>query len=282
MVEIITKGKDVIRSAKCQLSCKTAKIGAFPLLDRFAPETDGGRQGSLQHRNDKGHEEIARIFTECNREFHTDDSRLQFYAGATARLSRIDYSELSIQGFVSELSGQTANENTGVLTGLFLSALVNSCKYDNFTLNLEHFPYKIFFFGYENTKSVIVRANELGDVGRKMKGGNLEVFATVIDAGNRMEDGTLVIRNDAFIFENFAYEMTGGKVEVHGDVRLTPKYEELAEPVGKRMDGGAIHIFGKLFGILPEDATGGDIYQFDRLLMKDGKVIDKPNSGETA
>ncbi len=122
--------------------------------------------------------------------------------------------------------------------GLFLSALMNNGKDNNYVIHTRHLSVPIIHLGYKNTKNITVK----GDVGNTV--------------GYSMEKGLITVKGDADAW--IGYKMNGGTICVEGDAGTA---------VGTWMNGGEIHIEGEICGSTSTLITHGKIYHKGKLIV---------------
>jgi hypothetical protein len=152
--------------------------------------------------------------------------------------------------------------------GIFLSALINNCKDNDFVINTGHLTEKIWCLGYQNTKNITVFGDIDRSLGREMKCGTITVEGNAGGwVGYLMEGGSIIVKGSAKVY--VGNEMKNGKITVGGDVGIslgadmeggTIKVKGNAgDHVGAYMKGGELNIHGML-GSLDEPIRDGKIY----------------------
>ena len=135
------------------------------------------------------------------------------------------------------------------LTGLFLSALFNTCPDKEFEILTEHLETPINYIGYKNTKQLNILGDAGTSVGHSMKGGSITVNGNVNGrAGNYMGGGKLIVMGDAGALVGAA--LAKGTIYIHGDA---------GPQVGMFMEGGSISINGTAGEETGESMRGGTI-----------------------
>lgn len=166
--------------------------------------------------------------------------------------------------------------------GLFLSALMNNCNGQDFTVNTQSLGIGLSYIGYQNTKNIIVDGNSgactgqsmisgtitvNGDadfyVGQSMQGGKITINGNAEwHTGARMADGEIMVHGNSGTYTGS--EMKGGKITVMGNV---------SEMAGLDMRGGEIDVKGNLGELETLRFQGGNISQRGRLIVEKGKII---------
>lgn len=156
------------------------------------------------------------------------------------------------------------------------------------------------------SKNWIIHGNAGGNLGSRMQGGEITVYGNIgkycahemkggklliegnadEQLGGAMEGGEIVLKGDAGY--GLGTHMRGGKITVLGNVKGR---------IGINMGGGEIHLNGNfkldedildpnkrlrtdgpeiaaLYRILFGGVTGGDIYYKEKLIVKDGRLIE--------
>lgn len=168
------------------------------------------------------------------------------------RIEKLRYSAKDIECFsvvLSEFQGELIFSRK---VGIFLSALINNCKEEEFIIHTAHLDEPIDCIGYGNRKKIIVEGDTWINLGREMDAGEIIVNGDADDSvGHSMRGGSIIVNGNAG--DTIGYDMAGGSILVKGNA---------GNEVGHEMRGGAIIVTG--------DAgfrTG--------ILMHGGKVIVK-------
>ncbi|MDD5172359.1 MAG: hypothetical protein PHF60_04975, partial [Candidatus ainarchaeum sp.] len=152
-------------------------------------------------------------------------------------------------------------------TGLFLSALINISKEDDYTIHVANYPQAPNRIGHRNCKNITVHGdigNDAGDhmeygilringnvgdrLGSNMKYGMIELNGNAdVDAGYHMEYGRIVINGNAG--KDIGARMHDGIIILNGDTTI----------VGTSMNGGVLRINGK-YEEVASNAHYGTIY----------------------
>ena len=132
-------------------------------------------------------------------------------------------------------------------SGYYFSALINNCKGNEpIRLEMSHYENVLSSLGFRNrNRTIIINGNVGQYLGDEMKGGKIVLTGLA---------GT-----------DIGYKMSGGEIIVNGDYPWVT--------LGTHLSGGVIRINGKipeLGGVLQE---GGDIYHYDKLVVKNGEVV---------
>ena len=130
-------------------------------------------------------------------------------------------------------------------SGFYFSALINNCHDNEIVLDMRYDHKPIVSLGFRNEKNIIIN----GDSGPYL--------------GDEMKSGKMII--NGVPSRDVGFKMTGGEIMINGD------YDQFV--IGADMLGGVIRVNGKLSSYLGIDRTSGDIYQYDRLVVKNGKVV---------
>jgi hypothetical protein len=171
--------------------------------------------------------------------------------------------------------------------GVFLSALINNGKDDDYAIHTPHLSIQPSYLGYKNAKNLLVRSGRrhayprLDHCGLGMSGGRITVEG---DAGNNagqgisggsvivngnagawaglnMHGGELVVKDDSE--DGIGYSMSGGSITILGNVQT----KGITLKIGDYMIGGEIRIEGEL-------STLGDV-RHGRIFHKGKLILDK-------
>ncbi len=147
----------------------------------------------------------------------------KWYDSAVSVLEGITIHSRDVERFNLFLIAYQDYQYFQLLSGLFLSALINSSQDTNFTIETKHFsqsdyPPAIYCLGYRNTKNIIIKETAvfLGGIGDEMQSGTIEVSSTVHSVGMKMKGGKIVV--NANVLHYVASEMEGGEVIINGNV----------------------------------------------------------------
>jgi len=202
--------------------------------------------------------------------FNSENYRL-----ALSLLEGISYSAQDVEKFsIACIQFQDENQFCSN-AGLFLSALINNCKDDDFVINTRHLTETIWYLGYQNTKNIIVsgdigaylgfdmkygtitvEGDAGGYVGQLMEGGSIFVKGSAGNSvGASMKNGRITVGGD--VSHQLGWAMEGGTIEVNGNASVN---------VGGYMKGGEIHIYGTLVS-LDSEVRSGKIYHKGKLVF---------------
>ena len=105
------------------------------------------------------------------------------------------------------------------IAGLFLSAIINSRKENDFTIDLSGIETPIDYVGYKNTKNVVVNSDVGSSAGCSMEKGTLTIFGNAGSwLGDELKGGAILLHGNA---EEVGSEMTGGEITVNGNIQST-------------------------------------------------------------
>ena len=160
------------------------------------------------------------------------------YERAVELVRSLEYSAKDVEGFSLMLPQLQTLESSSHYDGLFLSALINMGKEQDYIIHTIDLYSPLNFLGYENIKNITVN----GDVGLRV--------------GNRMKKGTITINGNAGTCVGEL--MRGGKIIVNGKTD-----QALGGPYGN--EGGEIHLNGD-FDLPSHAHMGSDIYHNGKLI----------------
>ncbi len=160
-----------------------------------------------------------------------------YYSSILNSLKETNYSSKDIRDFSIFLKEyELLSKLHSVKTGLFLSALINASKEENFEIVISHLNDIINHLGFENKKNVIV----IGDAG--------------IFFGAQMREGKLIVKGNAKDFSGAG--MYAGEIFVEGS---------LGNFTGTGMRGGKIYIKTTLEGNTGHNSQGGEIHAQEKI-----------------
>jgi formylmethanofuran dehydrogenase subunit C len=217
-----------------------------------------------------------------------------WFEGAFEGLRNIYYSSDDVERFCLALSEFQDGRDFKYQAGMFLSALVNSGKEEEYTIHTSHLGAKISYLGDENEKTLVVCGDLGGCVGRDMVSGSILVKGNCgHQVGDGMRSGSIVIEGNAghnagikmrggsiFVKGSCGQQagegMLGGTIEIVGNTDyfvgsgmrggLIIIHGNAGCLVGHGMKGGVIRIEGDYEGI-SDEITGGKIYHKGKLLV---------------
>jgi hypothetical protein len=177
------------------------------------------------------------------------------YTRVLDALKGIHYSSADVEKFSVALVEFQNEDYFRLAAGMFLSALINNCKDNDFVINVRHLTEKIWRLGYQNTKNIIVSGDIGANLGLEMKCGTITVEGNADGlVGTDMEGGSIFVKGS--VKHSVGAGMKNGKITVGGNV---------GPGLGDWMKGGEIHIHGTLEG-LGDDIESGKIYHKGKLI----------------
>jgi hypothetical protein len=173
-----------------------------------------------------------------------------------SRMKNIEYTAKDVEEFSKRLvTLQEGEENFPLKAGLFLSALINNAKDEDFVVHTAQLKRKPTCLGYLNTKNVVVEGGLAWGAAYRMITGTFEVKGNIGKAGGRnMDCGELIIRGNAQ--KELGKQMKGGKISTYGKV----------VSVGGDRKGGEIHLEGETEPYI-EATRDGKIYKKGELFQ---------------
>ncbi len=192
-------------------------------------------------------DDICRRYEEWLEEL-TATSLASDYPNGLKHLKGLEYAAQEVREFSLRLK-QYEDAEYFQDTGLFLSALMNTCSDEEFEILTEHLETQIDYIGYKNTKLVSV-SGDVGDrVGEHMASGSITVNGNAGDkVGEEMTSGSIIVNGNAGKW--VGNQMKNGSIMVNGNARRA---------VGHCMEGGSVRIEGEM-GPISEWWEGGEIY----------------------
>ena len=192
---------------------------------------------------------------------------LDYDEKAAAIASKLRPSSRDIMNFSMVLAEFQNIKEFSRQSGLFMNALMNSSKDTEFTVVTQHLDMPVNYLCQGNKKNVIVEGDVWGWFGQGMEKGTTVVKGNAgMALGEWMRGGTIIVEGNV-TEACLGKEMSNGKIIVKGNV--------LGEP-GHGMWNGEIHIQGECEDrFLKENRIGGSIYHKGKLIVKNGKFIEK-------
>ncbi len=186
------------------------------------------------------------------------------------------YSAKDVETFSIALSAYQRDGWFPYKAGLFLSALINISKEDEFVIHTTHLAEPVHYLGIYNTKRISVHGDAGMYAGNLMKSGTMIVDGntdfrlgcdmkggciilkgdTGNEVGSRMADGSIVVEGNAHDFVG-AY-MDGGEITIGGNTR----------GLGHHMRGGRISINGNFEFISTGQMISGKIFHKGELIVE--------------
>jgi hypothetical protein len=163
---------------------------------------------------------------------NTDDN----YRNALRTLEGIAYSASDVERFAIAIAEFQDEKEFHLKAGIFLSALINSCEDEDFTIQTAHLSNPPKFLGMKNKKNITVEGS-VGDLLGYQNRGTITVEGDAgVQTGREMEDGRIIIKGNVGCATGFM--MVGGLLRIHGDC------DDILS-----IKGGEIHLFGDYHGI---------------------------------
>jgi len=239
-------------TAKTRRNDVPTALAASSRFKGFAPETDQPLREAHVEKDAKL-EELLAMIRSIKLESRWDSRELYKRIEPSTRghhFSSNDIAKFSLA--LAECAGEVQFD---VKAGLLLSALMNNCqdeRFSIFTSQLERHP---SFLGFRNTKHVEVNGPLSGDAGYWMESGSLLVKGDVKgDAGYGIAGGSIIVEGD--VWGGTGSCMHGGRIEVKGNASGT---------VGDWMEGGEITLWKKYVDI-GVNYMRGKIYHEGKLI----------------
>ncbi len=191
------------------------------------------------------------------------------YETALERLKNHDYSAKDIEQFSIVLGGFQDEKDFAQKAGDFLSALINTGKETDYTINTASFDF-IWGLGYKNKgKNITIIGDGGNNVGGKMESGNILVKGNVrSNLGMGMIGGNILVEGDAH--SNVGYSMDGGKLMILGRAESLAGYEMKSgkiiimkgcgDDAATEMKGGILIIYGHAGKLIAGGMDGGELY----------------------
>ena len=123
----------------------------------------------------------------------------EIYEFAFSRVRCLHYSSQDIMNFVAILPAFQDNGifNLGSKIGLFLSALINCGKEQNYEINTHHLSIDIYYLGFNNTKNITIHGNVGAYLAYGMQRGIITMRGNVGDIDADTINGTVIVEGKA-------------------------------------------------------------------------------------
>jgi|GEM_PF-4484453 hypothetical protein len=173
-----------------------------------------------------------------------------FYEDVSKDLAGLDYGADHVELFQAtrlwlldpSLEGIISSSSFEVKAGLFLSALINNGKDEDYQLKL-HGLTQLWYVGFRNRKNIKAYGTLGHGCAEEMECGRIEVFGDVLSQS--------------------CYLMKNGSVIIHGS----------AGHVGGLIEAGEIRITGRIDSLSKNSGQDVRIYQNEKLIFADGKLV---------
>jgi formylmethanofuran dehydrogenase subunit C len=164
------------------------------------------------------------------------------------------YSAKDVEVFSVHLSEFQGEMHFSLKAGLFLSALINNCKGDDFVVHTTAFAEPVEALGYRNTRNITVEGDVGYYVGEDMGTGTIAVKGNADgNVGWYMRGGSITVEGNA---NEVGHDMIGGRIIVNGNA---------GDDIGNGMTGGEILINGTV-GSISEHFSAGRIFHKEKLI----------------
>ncbi|MDD5171991.1 MAG: hypothetical protein PHF60_03055 [Candidatus ainarchaeum sp.] len=235
----------------------------------YGPEKESGLRETVV-KEDEMLRQLKTVWETCNYkgEVHTD------YAAMCEAVKELGYSAKDVERFSIVLVEFQDEHNFYYKAGVFLSALVNSCREDDLIIHTSHLTRHIDHLGYQNMKNITIEGdagNIMGGLGRgsiilngnagnyaglNLLGGSIIVKGNVGEhVGNDMKSGSITVKGNAG--DSMAGNMRGGIITVEGNA---------GKSVGWEMTDGEIHLNGD-YGGVSDYIVHGKIFHKGKLIF---------------
>ncbi len=171
------------------------------------------------------------------------------YSNALKAIKNINYSAEDVEKFsimLAEFQEDQEEENFSGKAGLFLSALINSGKDENYVVHTKHLALPVDYLAYRNTKNVRVIGDVRHNFAELMSNGSGSVNGNALSScGLHLIGGLVLINGD--VRANLGDCMKGGRIIVNGNTSFR---------IGYHMEGGGIILRGNTY---PESYVGHEM-----------------------
>jgi len=197
------------------------------------------------------------------------------------------YTSGDIDIFIGQLPKIEVAARIDVLTGIFLSALINHQDEQDCALHIDKAPFPLSFLSMMNQKNVAIYGDSGYRLALRMGGGKIAFHGNAFNhAGEDMTGGKLCINGRTGSYLGFG--MTGGEILMKGEALDCGNAMQggkiciigsVRDDVGKNMSNGEILVKGNVLGDVGGGMTGGAIKIVGNVLgvvgagMHDGTII---------
>ena len=276
IVKTIDKPKTPYIPTSISVAVFPSTTNACALLNQFKPEKNQGEEMRQKVKENGKAQALLKVFEKgvaMSEAGMCDDP----YETATKALRRFKITENDIHAFLHAASKIPPFNLIGSHMGNFLSVLINQCVDDDLHISLEPFPFKLSEVGVNNTKKVTIYGDLGNCIALSMSSGEFTVYGNVEAVADRLEGGKVIVYGNVHGFgarDLVGDEMSAGEIIINGNINHSSEY------IFKfpHMYGGKIRVNGKIHHPLAQDtrqvsknSDGGNLFQYDRQLFKDGK-----------
>ncbi|MBI4919467.1 hypothetical protein HY837_06030 [archaeon] len=141
------------------------------------------------------------------------------YTDAIKQVKEFSYTAKDIKEFSIKMK-VCEKDNDFYVSGLFLAALINESKEENFEIITEHLRKDIYYMGFRLKKGTVTISGNATMPGVQMEGGCMIVKGNVEDLGGLIKGGKMVVEGDLSStrgFENLELHVNGKlKIDLSG------------------------------------------------------------------
>ena len=149
--------------------------------------------------------------------FEDYDEPLTSYERILARLEKTKHTAADVERFSIALAEFQEEEEFSAKAGIFLSALMNSGKDQDYAIHTAHLHMTPDFIGYQNTKNITVDGDVGDTAGAWMTGGSITITGNAgITLGLGMRAGSITVNGDADY--HIGRSMVGGEIRIEGGI----------------------------------------------------------------
>jgi formylmethanofuran dehydrogenase subunit C len=288
--EVIVQRKTMVRPKSQIGGCGLVVSKRFPLLDRFSPQEQEEKARRPTISKNQKIPKLVEILRDHTRIYGISENycygdHKRVYTESEKEVQSLRVTEKDIVGFIAEAGQFEKIFSPGEFFGVFLSLLCNSSRENEILLNLEDVPFELGFVGFRNSKKLEIRGDPGYWCGHGMKKGEIALHNNAKSFGHYLSGGRITVNGNAYLSSGHTIGngMTGGEIVVNGFVcGKLPEYDFFEYvSIAPKMTGGVIRLNGPVVCCgLPNNATGGDIFQNGKQLVKDGRVVAQLNNGE--
>jgi formylmethanofuran dehydrogenase subunit C len=211
-----------------------SRLAASKSFDKYKKETKK-KELKASVKESKALKQLKEAWKSCNVDYDTGigayDSLNRSYRRTCALVKELDYSPEDVKNFTIALSEFQDEDLICEKMGIFLSALINSGKDNQYTIVTSHLAHLPWYLGFLNTKKIKVEGKVGLGLGLVMSCGEIvvhgnaeakiegEYFDKEHAPGFEMKDGIIHIKGD--VVGN--PQVLGGKVIIEGNLTVYEK-----------------------------------------------------------
>jgi len=237
------------------------------LLDRFEQEHNQGKvRKQLSNKQGMHVARLLGAFIPFLEAYYGDWEK-DYYILTLKAIRGIEFTAKDIQALIPIMAEYNSEPGFDHAAGYFLSALANSAREKSILLDIRVLETKLVSLGRFCTKELTITGNAGDSFGFGMRRGKLTLNGNCGEyTGLFMNNGELVVNGDSG--DVTGYGMKKGILTVNGNCfgRVGGEAQFMGDDLVIRINGNIRSIYS---------VTSGNIFQYDRQIVKDGNEIAK-------